>query len=185
MILNMFDYAKDVSLLAHDIIDKYIKNYNIAIDCTLGNGYDTDFLCEKFSKVYSFDIQESAIESYSGKKKDNTVLICDSHENILKYIEEKNADCIMYNLGFLPGGDKTITTLAESTLNSIQRALELLNVNGMVLICSYLGHEEGMREKKSLVPFLKKLDKSKYGVVAHEFINRSETAPMLFVIEKK
>lgn len=181
----MFNYAKDISLLAHDIIDKYVKNNNIAIDCTLGNGHDSDFLCERFVKVYSFDIQESAIQNYSKNKRDNNIIIYDSHENILKYVKEESVDCIVYNLGFLPGGDKNITTLAESTLNSIKNTLDILNKNGLILICSYLGHREGMREKEILLPFLKELDKSKYGVVAHEFINRSETAPMLFVVERK
>ena len=50
----MFKYVGDISKISHYIIDKFLENKNIAIDATLGNGYDTDFLSKKFTKVYSF-----------------------------------------------------------------------------------------------------------------------------------
>lgn len=40
----MFKYVGDISKISHYIIDKFLENKNIAIDATLGNGYDTDFL---------------------------------------------------------------------------------------------------------------------------------------------
>lgn len=181
----MFLYAKDVSLMAQDIIKNYCGSFKNAVDCTLGNGYDTDFLSKKFIKVYSFDIQEIAIKNYEKRKPLNAILIHDSHENIEKYIEEESVDCFMYNLGFLPGGDKQITTKAESSLNSIKFALESLTSKGIITICLYVGHKEGKKEEEILLPFLKSLDKFKYAVVMHSVINRNSIAPSLIVIEKK
>ena len=49
----------------------------------------------------------------------------------------------MYNLGFLPGGNKEITTLAKTTMKSIEDGLELLDSNGIMTIAVYRGHAEG------------------------------------------
>ncbi|CAM2933174.1 class I SAM-dependent methyltransferase [Hathewaya histolytica] len=181
----MFLYAKDVSLMAQDIIKNYCTNFNVAVDCTLGNGYDTDFLCKTFKTVYSFDIQKSAIDNYKNKNISNVILIEDSHSKIKEYLGHIKADCFMYNLGFLPGGDKTITTKAEFSLESIKQALGNLNSKGIISICLYIGHKAGKQEEEILLPFLQSLDKSKYAITLHTFLNRSESAPLLIVIEKK
>ena len=44
----MFKYVSDVSNIYHNIITSFIENKNIAIDATLGNGHDCDFLSELF-----------------------------------------------------------------------------------------------------------------------------------------
>jgi hypothetical protein len=90
----------------------------------------------------------------------------------------------MYNLGYLPGGDKNITTEVNSTINSIKVALKLLKDNGLMTICIYNGHSEGKLERDSLMRFLSTLSKKDYGVMLHNFFNRTN-APELMVIEKK
>ena len=180
----MFKYVGDISEISHYIIDKFLENRDIAVDATLGNGHDTDFLCEIFDKVYSFDIQKSACENYLKKKANNVNVVNDSHHMLKKYID-KNIDCIMYNLGFLPGGDKTITTKSSTSLESIKLGLSMLNSGGIMTICLYRGHEEGKKEESVIIPYLKTVDKSQYGVMYQSFLNRNEKAPILIVIEKK
>lgn len=180
----MFKYVGDISNISHYIVSEFLENKNIAIDATLGNGYDTDFLSKKFIKVYSFEIQEEACIKYSEKKAENVTIINDSHHLLKKYVTEQ-VDCIMYNLGFLPGGDKEITTKSDTSLKSISEGLELLNNGGYMTICLYKGHTEGKEEENVIIPYLKKLPKSKFGVMYHEFLNRSEEAPVLIVVEKK
>ena len=63
----MFKYVSDVSILSHNIIREYVKDKNIAVDATLGNGYDCDFLSSCFKKVYAFEIQKEACEKYIDK----------------------------------------------------------------------------------------------------------------------
>jgi len=179
----MYKLAKDISFIAHDIISKYVDTKNIAIDCTLGNGYDTDFLSEHFKRVISFDIQEEAVEKYKSKNKSNVELVLDSHDKLEHYIKEK-ADCILYNLGFLPGGDKKITTMEDSTKASIVQGLELLVPGGIMLINIYTGHNEGRKEKTCILNLTEKLSKNKYGVVKFEYVNRNGNAPLLICIEK-
>lgn len=179
----MYKYVGDISLLSHSIIMHYGCKFKCAVDGTLGNGYDTDFLAEHFERVYSFDIQRSAVEKYIKKAKDNTVVIHDSHDKILQYINEP-VDCFIYNLGFLPGGDKSITTEAESTLKSINAALQLLSPGGIVAISIYCGHENGKIEREHLLEVASNLSKHKYGVMLHSFLNRSKDAPLLLIIER-
>jgi hypothetical protein len=178
----LFNYIGDISNIAHDIIKRYLKRFDVAVDATLGNGYDTDFLSNNFKKVFSFDIQSSAVENYRVKNKDNVILENRSHENLKEFINCE-VDCIMYNLGFLPGGDKSITTTVSSTISSIKEALTLLSAGGIISIAVYNGHEEGKREETAILDFVKNLPKKQFAVLLHSFINRIN-APMLIIIEK-
>lgn len=180
----MFKYVADISELSHHIVTEFLDNKENAIDGTLGNGYDTDFLSENFKNVYSFDIQQEACDAYRDKNLENVNVICDSHHKLKEYITEE-IDCIMYNLGFLPGGNKHITTIHEYSLKSIQDGLELLRSGGLMTICIYRGHDEGKIEESCILEYLETLPKSKYGVMLHSFLNRSKVSPMLVVVEKK
>ena len=179
----MFKYVSDVSILSHNIIKEYITEKYVAIDATLGNGYYCDFLSENFKKVYDFEIQKDACDKYIDKN-NNVIVINESHDKLSYFVKEP-VNCICYNLGYLPGGDKNITTLAESSLESIKKSLDLLTSNGIISIAIYRGHNEGKDEENCIINFAKNLPKSKYGVMIHECINRSSTSPLLMIIEKK
>lgn len=180
----MFKYVGDVSEIYQNIINNFVEKKLIAIDATLGNGYDTDFLSKNFNKVYAFDIQEKAILSYKEKNIENVSLILDSHENFDKHIKE-NVDCIVYNLGYLPGSDKSITTKKDSTLKSLSNGLNLLSENGLMIIALYSGHEEGKEEKEAVLSYCKNLSKKNFGVIYQQFLNRTNNPPSLVIIEKK
>ena len=180
----MFKYVGNISDLSHYIIKDFVNNKKVAVDGTLGNGYDTDFLASLFDKVYSFDIQKEACENYLNKKKDNVAVINDSHHLFDKYIDEP-IDCIMYNLGFLPGGNKEITTLHKTSLESIKIGLDLLNNGGIMTICIYRGHYEGKLEETCILDYLKALPKNHFGVMIQSYLNRQDISPLLVVVEKK
>ena len=59
------------------------KDYQIAIDFTMGNGHDTLFLSKVAKQVYSFDIQQEALNNTKKliEDTDNVNLILASHEN--------------------------------------------------------------------------------------------------------
>ncbi|MFL0246636.1 tRNA (mnm(5)s(2)U34)-methyltransferase [Candidatus Clostridium stratigraminis] len=179
----MYNYVGDLSNLAHNIIKNYCSEFEIAIDATLGNGYDTDFLSRIFNQVFCFEIQKEAAESYGPRKKENVIIINDSHENILTHINAK-VDCVIYNLGYLPGGNKNITTKAESTVESLKKALKILKPGGIISIAIYAGHAEGEKERDKIMQFSNELPKDEFGVMLHTFINRNNKAPMLLIIER-
>lgn len=180
---KMYKYVGDISTISQNIIKNYLENKEVAIDWTLGNGHDTDFLSENFKKVYAFDIQKEACLNYEKKNRENVNVINTSHHLFKEYIKE-GVDCIMYNFGFLPGGDKNITTLHETSLKSIKEGLDLLKSHGIMTLCIYTGHSEGKKEESFILEYLKELPKNEYGVMVHSFLNRNN-APKLVVVEKK
>ena len=91
----------------------------------------------------------------------------------------------MYNLGFLPGGNKNITTLHKTSLESIKEGLDLLKSGGIMTICIYRGHSEGKIEESCILEYLKTLPKNQFGVMVQTYLNRQEISPLLVVIEKK
>ncbi|MDU5107860.1 MULTISPECIES: class I SAM-dependent methyltransferase [unclassified Clostridium] len=180
----MFKYVGNISDLSHYIIRDFVENKNVAIDGTLGNGFDTDFLSSLFHKVYSFDIQKEACENYIKKNNENVNIINDSHHLLKNYVDEP-VDCIMYNLGFLPGGNKEITTLHETSLESIKAGLDILNSGGIMTICIYRGHYEGKIEETCILDYLKDLPKNQFGVMIQSYLNRQNISPILVIVEKK
>lgn len=179
----MYKYVNDVSNISHNIIKNFCGSFNNALDATLGNGHDTDFLSQFFNTVYSFDIQKRCIDKYALKNIQNVHLINESHDKIENYNIE-SIDCAMYNLGFLPGGDKSITTNHVTSLTSIKKALAILSDNGIITIAIYTGHKEGLFEKESIINYVKTLPKNQFAVMHHIFLNRENNPPELIVIEK-
>ncbi|MCF7925210.1 MAG: class I SAM-dependent methyltransferase [Candidatus Izimaplasma sp.] len=159
---------------AHTLAKKQINQDSVVVDATCGNGYDTLFLAQLSNHVYGFDIQDMAIKNTEalllGHNIHHVKLIKDSHTNIKNYVKDK-IDLAMFNLGYLPGGDKSITTHAESTLKAIDSLLEQLNEKGMILIVIYVGHIAGKEESRQLIPYFEALPKKIYYITMHHIIN--------------
>lgn len=136
-------YLSNAVTYSHDQILN-IKNKKVAIDATCGNGHDTLFLKDYFDKVYAFDIQELAIKRCKKKFIDinNITLIHDNFININKHVSE-SVDCILYNLGFLPGSDHKVKTNYQEVIESLNNVYPLLNKSGKIIIVSYTKHDEG------------------------------------------
>ncbi len=151
---------------AHNLIQEHFKSLDMtprhAVDATCGNGFDTLFLAELVSEdVYAFDIQELAIkntqEILQGKNLDHKVkLIKSGHENLTNYIK-KPIDIIMFNLGYLPQADKSVSTLTETSLKALNTALALLSNNGIISLLCYPGHPEGKKETLAINRWLENL----------------------------
>lgn len=166
-----------------------IKSDGVLADFTMGNGYDTLYLCSLVpnGKVYAFDIQEEAIINTEKRLKEaevtaRTLLIHDSHANAKKYIDEE-IDGGMFNLGYLPGGDKRIHTMHESTLKAVKDAISMLKKGGVLVISVYPGHSEGRVEGEMLLESLKEYDKKLYWI-SHFYLVNSPDAPFIITVEK-
>ena len=100
------------------ILKEVIDKNSIVVDATCGNGNDTLFLAQSAAKkVYAFDIQQQAIDSTLKLLQTNNCLekcevILDSHSNFDNYISEP-IKAVVFNLGYLPNADHTITTLTK------------------------------------------------------------------------
>lgn len=181
----------DILQTEKSFILKHIKEGDTVADFTMGNGHDTLFFSQTVGEsghVYAFDIQPDAL--ISTKKRlvengacENYTLICDSHHNAKKYIDGK-IKAGMFNLGYLPGGDKSITTKRETTLAAIETAIELLDSDGILLIAVYPGHEEGEIEGELIHEMLSKLDRRQYCCAKFRIIN-SPTSSYFYIVESK
>ena len=170
---------------------RHLGEGDIAVDFTMGNGHDTEFLSKTVGKdghVYAFDIQEAALRSTEANLKaagcpENYTLIHDSHHNVLKYVEGP-IKAGMFNLGYLPGGDKRITTMRETTMPAIEAAISLLGRDAILLIAIYPGHDEGDAEGKMVAEYLATLSRYKVCATQVKIVN-SPTSPFFYMIETK
>ncbi|PPD34701.1 MAG: 16S rRNA (cytosine(1402)-N(4))-methyltransferase [Methylomonas sp.] len=178
----------------HFIIKEHLQAGDIAIDATLGNGHDCLFLAEcvgSTGHVYGFDIQTQALESTRQRLHDlnaaPVTLIRANHADMRHYIpeaEQGHISAIMFNLGYLPGTDKSIMTQTQTTLQAIEVACDLLASQGLVTVMAYPGHAGGDEETRSLQAWVQNVEFKRFSVETHFSQHHQESAPRLFVIRK-
>ena len=88
-------------------------------------------------------------------------------------------------MGYLPGGDKKVTTRTEDTLLAVQQALSIIAPGGIVTLVLYPGHEEGAREKDALLKFAEQLSTSRFHTAHVDFPNQKKNPPEILWITKK
>ena len=171
------------------LLGKVVTKGDLVVDATCGNGNDTIFLSRLVGDeghVFAFDIQKEAVDATNNKLKEakiqNVSLILDGHEQVLNYISREISGAI-FNLGYLPGSDKTITTKGETTWKAIVDILSLLKVNGLIVLVIYHGHEAGKVERNYLEELIKTLDPATTTTLKYEFLNK-EHAPYILAIER-
>ena len=55
----------------------------------------------------------------------------------------------IFNLGYLPGGDKSIVTTPSTTISAIKQLLDIMAKEGIIVLVIYHGHPEGAVERDS------------------------------------
>jgi len=177
---------------ARELILENLQDGDIAIDGTAGNGNDTVLLAKGIGekgKVFAFDIQKEALDNtYKRLIEHNlehrVILVNQGHEKINEYVQEKVA-AIMFNFGYLPGGNHGIVTKLESTIPAIRQGLNLLKVNGVMSLMLYPGHYGGKWETDGVMTMVKNLNPKIYTVLHYNFINLENYPPQLIIIQKK
>jgi len=171
------------------LLTKSVTEGDNAIDATCGNGNDTVFLSHLVGnegRIFAFDIQEEAIYRTRARLKEagirNVDLILEGHENVLHYIDCEISAAI-FNLGYLPGSDKRITTSGHTTWKAVVDILSLLKVGGVIILVIYHGHEEGKFERDEIEAAIATLDPSQAEILRYEFLNKN-SAPYIIAIEK-
>ncbi|QED49039.1 class I SAM-dependent methyltransferase [Cytobacillus dafuensis] len=181
---------------ARKLIEKAVAPGDIVVDATLGNGHDTLFLAKLVGhsgKVFGFDIQNEAVVKTTKRLEehllsDHVNLFHSGHEHILTKIPPENHGKIkaaIFNLGYLPGGDKTIVTIPTTTISAIEQLLEIMAPEGIIVLVIYHGHDEGKVERDTLLQYVKQLDQNKSHVLQYQFINQQNDPPFIIAIEKR
>lgn len=182
--------------LAHSLWQKIVTPGDTVIDATSGNGRDTLFLAHlalshDTGTVFAFDIQSAALENtqkylgehLSKEQLRRIALIHGCHSLFPETLTAGSVKLIVYNLGYLPGGSKIVTTRVETTLASVKAALPLLSPSGVISITCYPGHPQGLEEEGALTTFVAGLDGKEWSCCHHRWLNR-RSAPSLLLIQR-
>ena len=176
----------------HHFIREHVKQGDICIDATAGNGNDTQLLCElvgEHGKVFAFDIQEKAVQHTKERLEQAKLLpraevLLESHVNMKHYVEEDAISCIVFNFGYLPGGDHSLATRKDTSIQAIHEGLTLLKKGGMMSLCIYSGGDSGFEERDAILEELKNLDSKRYLVIMSSYYNRPNNPPIPVLIMK-
>jgi hypothetical protein len=182
----------DLLSLQKQFILSHLREGDVAVDFTMGNGHDTEFLSKTVGPdghVFAFDVQEMALSSTAEHLRacgcpDNYTLILDSHHNVKKYVDVP-IKAGMFNLGYLPGsGNKALTTMRETTLPAVENALSMLGRDSILLVAVYPGHPEGALEGEELEKYFATLSRYQMSIGKFRFLN-SPTSPYFMIAETK
>jgi len=175
---------------AHKVLQDHLKETDNAIDATCGNGFDTFFLAKhlQLGKVFAFDIQDSAIRITKALVEKgnlhNVYYFNTSHQNIPSIVSDP-FEAVIFNLGYLPRGDKQVTTKAHTTMEGIDHLLDYsaINKNLLLVLVVYTGHPEGQIESEKILKKVEMLDNKVYLVTKFENYNRSNS-PYVITIKR-
>lgn len=169
--------------LVESLMKHKIPTSKICLDMTFGNGNDSYKMLSinENIEVYGFDIQKDCIDN--SRNFENLKVINDSHLNFDKYINQK-IDFVVFNLGYLPGGDKKITTDYDTVIKTLDKLFKVLSTDGQVVITFYPGHKPGLEESINIIAYLQKLNQKEFNVIRYDFINQINNPPFVCLIER-
>lgn len=179
--------------LAHQLLSQKIGAGDFVVDATAGNGHDTLFLAQQTGatgRVWAIDLQAAAIEATQQRLFENGIsdvtLITSSHEDLESLIPtefHQHITGIMFNLGYLPGGNKELISNKATTLSALASSLKILKAGGILSVVAYPGHVGGDEEAKAVRDWF--LEMQHLGHLLPEIPEAaSERSPFLIVLIK-
>jgi len=189
-----------MSLSHLDVAHRYWKSLvtpgDTVIDATCGHGHDTLVLAclaltEASGFLYAVDIQSTAIAScrtlitqhLPKGVLERIYFIEGCHSQFPPAIRPESVQLIVYNLGYLPKGDKSKTTMTATTRESLMQAQTLVKQGGTISIMCYPGHPEGEREEAHLLEYAATLPSQQWACCHHRWLNYRK-APSLLLMKK-
>lgn len=181
---------------AHWLAGRAVDPGGFAIDATVGNGYDTLFLTKAVGpqgRVVGFDIQKEALDETRRRVRAEVPdaslrLVHAGHETMADHLSEsdfRTVDAVMFNLGYLPGGDHAITTEPETTCRALDTSLDLLRPGGVITIVVYTGHDGGEEEARAVESWVSARPDDAFRALSYQFVNQTTDPPRLYAVEKR
>ncbi|MBQ6583012.1 MAG: class I SAM-dependent methyltransferase [Mogibacterium sp.] len=192
-------FGVTVTERCHMLLRPHLHTGDLVVDCTAGNGHDTRFLARCVGprgKVLAFEIQEQAankLRKKIAKEYPQVMVVCGNFTSLEEVLRDSAGGegvipepaVIVYNLGWLPGGDHSFTTKAEETIASVRQALRLVKPEGVVSIITYPGHEEGLREEREITALLSELPSDEYEALTIRQTNRGINCPVQHIVLRR
>lgn len=177
--------------LSHLFLRRAIRPGDSVIDATCGSGRDTLFLARLVGsggKVWAFDVQDAALAATADLLRnagclDRVSLVRSGHERIAGHVRGP-VRAAVFNLGFMPGGERGVITTVETTLAALEQVPALLLPGGIVTIAVYIGHPGGAEEGAAVEAWAAGLSPRRFNTWKSRQLNRSGNAPYLVLAEK-
>ena len=182
---------------AHGFVRRIVRPGDFVVDATAGNGHDTLFLARLVGpggRVLAFDVQRDALTVTRGRLEqsgcaERVRLIHQGHEQLARHLDEwlaayPGVTAGMFNLGFLPGGDKSLITRAATTLAACEALLPYLTDGGLISVHAYTGHEGGQHETEALLEWAAQLPWQTWRVRQTGPHNKPKNGERLIVIQR-
>ena len=158
--------SKRLTEQAHEVVAAAVRAGDTAVDATVGNGHDTLYLAKAVGAsgaVFGFDIQPQALARAQQRLDAAAVgksvtLFCASHADMHRFIPghlHGRIAAVMFNLGYLPGGDHDVVTRASSTEAALSIAWSMLRPGGRLSVLAYRGHAGGADEASAVHGWLR------------------------------
>jgi tRNA A58 N-methylase Trm61 len=171
------------------LVKEALREGDLAIDATAGNGHDTAFLAEcvgASGRVIAFDIQAEAMQQARMHVNEcgfaeRVEFHQESHTKITVHASPGTVAAVMFNLGYLPGGDHAIATESSETLIAVEQAAEVLKSGGLLSIVCYPGHAAGTGEAAAVEDKLASLTHDGWRVAAYKMCGTLRPAPFLLI----
>jgi SAM-dependent methyltransferase len=177
--------------MAHLVLRQTLRPGDWAVDATFGNGHDALWLAQivgPSGRVFGFDVQAAALAKAAQRveRLPQVALFHAGHEHLAEHLPadaKGRLAAVMFNLGFLPGADKSVITRAATTLEALDQALSYLAIGGHITLVLYPGHDGGAEETKAVRTRAQQLP-SAFITARYDWINTLRPSPELVVIER-
>jgi len=178
---------------SHALVSVVVRQGDVVVDATMGNGYDTLFLAQcvgSSGKVIGFDVQEKALVATGRRLLAAGVLASSfnlhrvSHAKLSEYVPSGVA-AVLFNLGYLPGADKSLITQVETSLDALAQSLACLRSGGLLSVMCYPGHAGGDKEAEAVKRWMEEIDGVDADVQMVQSTRALEKSPFLLVAVKR
>jgi len=175
--------------LAREAVREVLRPGERAIDATVGNGHDTLLLARLVGpdgRVIGFDVQRLAIDQTRARLRAagleaRVTLLHVGHEQMAARVPPDwygRVGVVMFNLGYLPGGDKTLITGPATTVAALDQAASLLRIGGLLSVLIYRGHQGAGGEVAAVADWLGNLSGA-FRVTRHD-----SPGPLLVLVSR-
>lgn len=190
--MNEPQFPPRPTALIQEMLRPLIAAGDLVIDATAGNGHDTLFLAGcvgEAGRVLAFDVQATAIDAARKLLEDagfssRVSFFEESHGGMETHAAAESVSVIMFNLGYLPGEDHTLTTEMLETLAALEAAARLLKPGGVLSVVCYPGHPAGATEAEAVEKWMTGKTADGWRVARFGALGTRRPAPFLLVARR-